>query len=135
MYIMCAQVIQKATLDGVMFRTMKGEAKTRSRNSCVAEGYKDRDNGLEYKDAYGCIKAMFEHRLGSRTEIIVECDYYEVVGVNPRTKLTMIRRNHNFDRCRVNFLKKLYPQNMSFWPSNLSNSGDGLLDVIKHHDE
>jgi len=133
--VLCLQVIHKATLDGVLFRTMKSEDNTRSRNSCVSEGYKDRDHGLEQKVAYGNIKNMFEHQLGGRTEIIVECEWYEVVGVNPNTKLTQIRRNFNFDRCRVNFLKKIYPQNMVFWPSNLSTPEDGLLDVIKHHDE
>ena len=106
------QIMHKATLDGVMFRTMEGEAKTRSRNSCVAERYKDRDDALEQKVNYGCIKSMFSHQLGGQTEIIVESDWYEVVGVNARTLLR--------HRSRVHFLKNLYPNNMVFWPSDIT---------------
>jgi len=101
----------------------------------VVETFRDRDNALEQKNAYGCIKSMFKHRLGETTEIIVEAEWYEVVGVNPRTKLTQIRRNRNFDRCRFNFLKNLSPYNCVFWPSNINDASDGLQDVIRHHDE
>lgn len=53
---------------------------------------------------YGRVKSMFMHQLGAQEEIIVECEWYEDVGINPRTKLTQIRRNMNYEGCRVAFL-------------------------------
>ena len=66
-------------------------------------------------------------------EVIVECDWYEKVGIYPRTKLIQVRRNNNFDACRVQFLKNLYPHNLVMWPSVASAPDNGLLDVIYHH--
>ena len=76
---------------------------------------------------------FFIYKLGNEPEeIIVECDWYEKVGIN-RTKFIQVRRNHNFDACRVNFLKNLYPHNLVMWPSTANASEDGLRDVIYHH--
>ena len=119
------QVMEKATLDGVLFRTMKGEAKTRSCNSCVGEEYKDADNRLQRRDNYGRVKAMFSHEFGGQTEIIFEMEWYSVVGTNPITGLTQITRNHDFDSVPFNFLKNLYPHNMVFWPSDLTQPDNG----------
>ena len=48
--------------------------------------------------SYGVIQRMFLHSLGGGPEeVIVECDWYECIGTNPRTHLPQIRRNHNFD--------------------------------------
>ena len=76
---------------------------------------------------------MFLHKLGNEPEeIIVECDWYEKVDINPRTQFTQVRRNHNFDACRVNFLKNLYPHNLVMWPSTTVAPENDLLDVIYH---
>jgi hypothetical protein len=131
---MClSQTMNKATLDGVLFRTKKAEARTRSCNSCVTERYMDRDNALEQKDIYGRVKTMFSHEFGGQTEIIVEVEWYDSIGVNPRTLLTQVNRNRNFDACRVSFLKNMYPYNLVMWPSDIANPANGLLDVIKHN--
>ena len=126
--------MEKATLDGVLFRTMKGEAKTRSCNSCVAEGYRDADNHMQRRDNYGLVKSMFSHEFGGETEIIVEVEWHRVVGTNPITQLTQITRDHGFDSVPYNFLKNLYPHNMVFWPSDITQPNNGLLDVIKHNE-
>jgi hypothetical protein len=125
--------MNKATLDGVMFRTKKAEARTRSCNSCVTERYMDRDNALQQKDIYGRVKTMFSHEFGGQTEIIVEVEWYDSIGVNPSTLLTQVSRNRHFDACRVSFLKNMYPYNLVLWPSDIANPGNGLLDVIKHN--
>jgi hypothetical protein len=115
-----------------MVRTMAGERNLRSSNSCVTEEYYERDNALAKATNYGRVKAMFLHKFGELEDIIVECEWYEVVGINP-TKLTQIRRNANYDGCLINFLKNLFPTEMVFWPSDITNPGNGLLDVIRHH--
>ena len=116
-----------------MVRTMKGEQNLRSSNSCVAEEYKERGNALAVRTNYGRVKSMFMHQLGAQEEIIVECEWYEDVGINPRTKLTQIRRNMNYEGCRVAFLKNLFPIKMVFWPSDITDPANGLQDVIRHH--
>ena len=128
------QTITKATLDGVLFRTETSQAKFRADNACVSEEYEESGQNSEVLVNYGIIKTMFLHKLGHEAEeVIVECDWYEKVGVNPRTKLTQVRRNHNFDACRVQFLKNMFPHNLVMWPSNASAPENGLLDVIYHH--
>ena len=129
------KAIGKATLDGVMFRTQGAQAKFRSDNSCVAEEYKERDEASAVHKNYGIIKSMFLHSLpGGAEEIIVDCDWYKEAGINPRTHLRQVSRNVNFDRCRVAFLKNLYPHNLVLWPSDCNNADNGLLDVIEHHE-
>ena len=86
---------------------------------------------------YGIIKSMFIARLGNEPEEIAvetQCDWYEKVGVNPRTKLTQVRRNHNYDTCRVNFLKNMYPHNFVMWPSDINDQHNELFDVLMHHE-
>ena len=130
----CLQTIKKATLDGVLFRTEASQDKFRADNACVSEDYKESGSNSQVLVNYGIIKSMFLHSLGNEPEeIIVECDWYEKVGINPRTQLIQVRRNHNFDRCRVNFLKNLYPHNLVLWPSTATTPENGLLDVIYHH--
>ena len=78
----------------MLFRTLDSQNKFRSDNACVAEDYKELDNNQAVAMNYGIIKNMFIARLGNEPEeIVVECDWYEKVGVNPRTKLTQVRRN------------------------------------------
>ena len=128
------QTIKKATLDGVLFRTEASQMKFRADNACVSEDYKESGSNSQVLVNYGVIKTMFLHKLGNEPEeIIVECDWYEKVGINPCTQLIQVRRNHNFDRCRVNFLKNLYPHNLVMWPSTATAPENGLLDVIYHH--
>jgi hypothetical protein len=109
--------------------------KFRCDNACIAEDYKELANNQAVGVNYGIIKSMFIARLGNEPEeIFVECDWYEKVGVNARTKLTQVRRNTHFDACRVNFLKNLYPKNFVMWPSDFSNEHSDLFDVIMHHE-
>jgi hypothetical protein len=61
-------------------------------------------------------------------------------GVLFRTKTSQtpnedlqVRRNPNFDRCRVNFHKKIFPHNLVMWSSVANAPENGLLDVIYHH--
>ncbi len=118
-----------------MFRTVDSQSRFRSDNSCVGAEFKERGDALRVTNAYGIIKTMFLHRLGQgEEEIFVECDWYEELGLNPRTKLSQVRRNPNFDRCRVDFLKNLKPLNLVLWPSDCHDPGNGLLDVILHHE-
>ena len=129
------KAIGKATLDGNMFRTEGSQSKFRSDNSCVAEEYKEREQNLAVHKNYGIIKSMFLHSLpGGAEEIIVECDWYAEKGINPRTQLPQVARNTQYDRCRVAFLKNLFPHNLVLWPSDISNLDNGLLDVIHHHE-
>ena len=91
---------------------MDSQGKFWSDNACSAEDYKEAGNNEAVAVNYGIIKSMFIAKLGNEPEeIVVECDWYEKVGVNPRTKLIQVRRNLNYDACRVNFLKNLYPRN------------------------
>ena len=53
---------------------------------------------------------------------------------HPRTKLTQVRRNLNYDTCRVNFLKNLYPLNFVMWSSNISDPYIDIFEVIMHHE-
>jgi len=119
----------------VLFRTLDSQNKFRSDNACVAEDYKELDNNQAVAMNYGIIKNMFIARLGNEPEeIVVECDWYEKVGVNPRTKLTQVRRNPYYDACRVAFLKNMYPRNFVMWPSNINDPHSDLFDVIQHHE-
>ena len=61
------QAIGKATLDGVLFRTMDSQSKFRSDNACIAEDYKEAANKEAVAVNYGIIKSMFIARLGQRT--------------------------------------------------------------------
>ena len=118
----------------MLFRTEASQTKFRADNACVSEEYKESGNNLAVTVNYGIIKTMFLHKLGHEPEeVIVECDWYEKVGINPRTKLIQVRRNTFFDACRVQFLKNLYPHNLVMWPSVASAPDNGLLDVIFHH--
>ena len=116
---------------------MDSQNKFRSDNACVAADYKEQGNNQAVAVTYGIIKSMFITRLGNEPEeIVVECDWYEKVGVNARTKLTQVRRNLHFDACRVAFLKNnLFPRNFVMWPSNTSDPTCDLLDVILHHED
>ena len=118
-----------------MVRTMKGEQNLRSSNSCVGEEYKERGNALEVGIKYGRVKNMFIHKSGADEEIIVECDWYERVGINPRTKLTQIKRNLNYEGCRVAFLKNLFPSEMVFWPMIPTlHTRTMTCGMIRHHE-
>ena len=118
----------------MLFRTEASQTKFRADNACVSEEYKESGNNSAVTVNYGIIKTMFLHKLGHEPEeVIVECEWYEKVGINPRTKLIQVRRNTNFDACRVQFLKNLYPHNLVMWPSVASAPDNGLLDVIYHH--
>ena len=114
---------------------MDSQGKFWSDNACSAEDYKEAGNNEEVAVNYGIIKSMFIAKLGNEPEeIVVECDWYEKVGVNPRTKLIQVRRNLNYDACRVNFLKNLYPRNFVMWPSNIIDPHSDLFDVLMHHE-
>ena len=114
---------------------MDSQCKFWSDNACNAEDYKEAGNNEAVAVNYGIIKSMFIAKLGNEPEeIVVECDWYEKVGVNPRTKLIQVRRNLNYDACRVNFLKDLYPRNFVMWPSNISDPHSDLFDVLMHHE-
>ena len=80
--------------------------------ACVAADYKEQGNNQAVAVTYGIIKSMFIARVGNEPEeIVVECDWYEKVGINARTKLTQVRLNRAFDTCRVAFLKNMFPRN------------------------
>ena len=114
---------------------MDSQRKFRADNACIAEEYKEAANNQAVGVNYGIIKSMFIARLGNEPEeIVVECDWYEKVGVNPRTKLTQVRRNLNYDACRVNFLKNMYPRNFVMWPSDIRDQHNDLFDVLMHHE-
>ena len=57
----------------------------------------------------------------------MECDWYEKVGINPRTKLIQVRCNNNFDACGVQFLKNLDPTTLSCGPPLLARQITGYL--------
>ena len=120
----------------MLFRTSDSQGKFRSDNACVAEDYLELGNNQTPAINYGMIKSMFIARLGNEPEeIVVECDWYEKVGINPRTKLIQVRRNGNYDACRVALLKNMFPRNFVMWPSNTSDPTCDLLDVIMHHED
>ena len=114
---------------------MDSQNKFRSDNACVAADYKEQGNNQAVAVTYGIIKSMFIARVGNEPEeIVVECDWYEKVGINARTKLTQVRLNRAFDTCRVAFLKNMFPRNFVMWPSNLNDPQSALFDVIQHHE-
>ncbi len=114
---------------------MYSQNKFRSDNACVGADYKEQGNNQAVAVTYGIIKSMFIARVGNEPEeIVVECDWYEKVGINARTKLTQVRLNPAFDTCRVAFLKNMSPRNFVMWPSNLNDPQSDLFDVIQHHE-
>lgn len=93
------QVINRAALDGVEFRTARYEEGLLSANSCISCLYNERDNNQAQTKAYGIIKKMYIHQMypgeddDIPSRVIVDCDWFEVVGTNPTTGLKTIAPN------------------------------------------
>ena len=107
--------------------------------------------------SYGVIIRMFVHEFptlvkrGDHTlvstkldKVFIECDWYEQIGVNPLTGLTIVKYNTNWIGSRIVLLEKCLSKNCVFWPSNPFTPANRKckvfdlqiqpLDVIFHHE-
>ena len=77
-------------------------------------------------------------------KIFIECDWYQQVGVNPLTCLTIIQYNPTWTGSRIVLLEKCLSKNCAFWPSDpftpanrkckVFDLQNQRLDVIFHHE-
>ena len=120
-------------LDATVFHTVSAQRHKRSDNSWVMHAYNKMDLGrttLAY--AFGQIVRIFAHTLRDTERIVIECDWYEVVGLNPVSKLRQCKRNLHFDACRHVFLDKCHPDNFVLWSSDPRDAHCELYDVVAH---
>ena len=86
--------------------------------------------------AYGVIQKIFEHAMHKGEDapkrVVIECVWYEYVGINPVSLNPQVRFNPNWKSHYV-FLDSCVASACVFWPSD--PFGDRtLLDVVTHHD-
>jgi hypothetical protein len=133
----CMKIIKRASLDGVEFRTAQSQEKFKMNNACVMMNYLSAETGQEVI-GYGVIQKMFTHQFWpddpeAPEKVIVQADWYELVGANPINGLPQIRRNNNFNACSVAFLDMCVAANCIFMPSDpITHPANGLFDVILH---
>ena len=107
--------------------------------------------------SFGVIIRMFIHELPTLVKndddvlvktklqkVFIECDWYEQVGVNPLTGLTIVTYNPNWTGSRIVLLEKCFSKNCVFWPSNPFTEANRKckvfdlqiqpLDVVFHHE-
>ena len=76
------QAIGKATLDGILFRTLDSQKKFRSDNACVAEEYNEAGKNQAVGENFGKIKSM----IGS----LRICHLFQVKALNGAIILAQI---------------------------------------------
>ena len=107
--------------------------------------------------SFGVIIRMFIHELPTLVKkgddelvktklqkVFIECDWYEQVGVNSLTGLTIIKYNPYWTGSRIVLLEKCLSKNCVFWPSNPFTPENRKfkvfdlqiqpLDVVFHHE-
>ena len=128
------QSYRRASLDGIVFKTVGSQTRVQSDHSHIMQDYIE-EKTKEVCRAYGKITSMFMHEMypESPARMVVECEWYECVGVNPTSQNVQVRRNENWD-CHLAFLDTCVPASCMFWPSDPWGDDDGLMDVIKHHE-
>ena len=124
--------LRVATLDGVLFTTHAYQAKFKTNNSCVSTLYEKmvtvkskhgREKTIKTDEiCYGVIQSLFLFTFQApgedkTTEVIAECDWYEVTGQDPITKLTQVVYNSHFHSCRLFKLSRAFPMNQVLWPT------------------
>ena len=120
------------TLDSFVFSRYRPHSKTD--NSCVMVRYHDDDDadGV-HRICYGRITNIFQHCLYNEeeapSEIFFEADWYSKTGVDPITGLTRVRRNPNFDVCRLYQAKQVLMTSFEMWPAS-PFAGSGSTDEL-----
>ena len=86
--------------------------------------------------AYARIVDIFEHRMYPHREsparVIIECKWYEEVGINPVNGLPMIRLNENWEVARYAFLDTCVAADVVYWPTDPFDAECETMDVIRH---
>lgn len=135
--------VTRATVDDVLFRTKPSQIrkKTKSDNSClvgevdVTVTLPDGRKKTERQKCYGVIKKFILHfmypppwsktyKLSMRKLakidipwiLCAECEWYETLGVHPKTGLTRIQPNSHWDFCPLHNMSNTIPVNVAFWP-------------------
>ena len=128
------KVLERASLDGVEFRTQRSQEKKTMDNASVMMQYQSLET-RQVVMGYGRITDMYIHRFwpeeGAPEKIIVVADWYEQIGTNPVNGLPQIRFQQNFSSCQLAFLEDCVPKSCKFLPSNPFDDSCDLFDVIQ----
>ena len=129
---------KRASLDTVVFKTRDLAEGLKTDNSFIMMPYMNRESNKE-ELAYGQLTRMFQHKMypgnGAPSHVIVDCEWYSPCeDKHPGSGLTQVKRNPNFDRSRLCFLKDCIPANFVLWPAK-PYEGDEQEKwvVITHH--
>lgn len=130
--------MRSVELDGIRYR-VQNQGK-HSDNSCIMQDYleppKKKGEKAVRTRAYARIVDIFEHRMYPHREsparVIIECEWYEEVGINPVNGLQMIRLNENWEVARYAFLDTCVAADVVYWPTDPFDAECETMDVIRH---
>ena len=120
---------------GSTFRTAESQKNLKTDDSTISMDYMHIHPGgrQEKKKIFATIKRLFLHENypGSKKRLIVEGEWWELVGKCPVTKNTLVKKNtdHSFNHSsKFVFLANCYPRPVALWPHD-------PLDDLDHDDE
>lgn len=109
----------RAKLDGILFETeQSAERKQSSDNATIKETFLDND-GME-NSAFGRIKDIFQYTIHDKTVQVVECRWFEQVGINEKTQLAKYTESTRVEwqEKRFQFLKYMCAENFLMVPND-----------------